>query len=291
MRFLQVEEFSSHMRPAGRLSNAAVFVQPIEPSIRTAATLPPAVAAACWYSHPAGPVWSAPTPLPAAHISPGRRLVRNSWGVFPDDPGGIPYLGFVKGEPPLQPMALEVYKTNRRGLSDPRLKGRDDLDISDSCFPPGPTRIFTDSRAFEIRQAPDVVYILSETDHWVRKIFTDGKERPDGFPVTWMGYSIGKYDGGTLVVDTTGINDKTWIDSLGTPHSEELHLIERLRRLNHDSLEIDFTFSDPKIFTKSWTAKKVYRLQPPGYEMKEDVICDQYRKLGLRKEGFEFIKR
>ena len=240
---------------------------------------------------PARPEPTAAKATPDLSGTWSRRSVRNPSGVFPDDPGGIPYLGFVKGEPPLRPMALEAYKANRKGLSDTRLKGRDDVDPSYSCFPPGPTRIFTDPRPFEIRQVAEVAYLLSETDHWTRRIFTDGKDRPDGFPVTWMGYSTGRYDGDTLVADTTGINERTWIDSLGTPHSEELHLVERFRRLNHDTLEIDFTFDDPKTFTKPWTAKKIYRLQPPGFEMKEGVICDQYRKLGLRKEGFEFIKR
>lgn len=211
-------------------------------------------------------------------------------GVFDDDAAGVPFLGFSKQEPPLEPAAMKVYEANRNGVSDPRLKGRDDSDPSNSCFPPGPTRIFTLPRPFEVRQTPQVVYILSEADHWVRRIYTDGRAQPVGYPVTWMGYSIGKYEGNTLVVDTTNINEKTWIDALGHPHSDALHLVERIRRVSHDSLEIEFTFDDPKTYTRPWTGKKVYQLQPPGYEIKEDVICDEYRKLGLRTEGYEFIK-
>ncbi len=239
---------------------------------------------------------TAPQPGAAIAAAPdlsgkwNRRAVRAPSGVYPDDPRGIPFLGFTKGEPPLQPMAREAYQANRKGLADPRLKGRDELDPSNSCFPPGPTRIFTDPRPFEIRQTAEVVYILSEMDHWVRRIYTDGKGRADGYPVTWMGYSIGKYNGDTLAVDTIGMYDKSWIDSLGTPHSEDLHLVERIRRVNHDTLEIEFNFDDPKAYTKPWTGKKVYRLQPPGYEMKEDIICEESRKLGLRKSGYEFIK-
>ena len=70
---------------------------------------------------------------------------------------------------------------------------------------------------------------------------------------------------------------------------EDLHLTERFRRVNQNTLEIEFTFDDPKTFTKPWTGKKVFQLQPPGFEMKEHVICEEYRKLGLRKEGYEFI--
>jgi hypothetical protein len=211
-------------------------------------------------------------------------------GVFDDDAGGIPFLGFTKQEPPLQPASMEIYKANRKGITDLRLKGRDDADPSNSCFPPGPTRIFTAPLPFEIRQTPEVVYILSETDHWVRRIYVDGRGHPDGYPSTWMGHSIGRYDGDTLVVDTTDINDATWIDALGHPHSDALHLVERIRRANHDTLEIEVTFDDAKDYTKPWTGKKVYQLQPQAYEIKEEMICEQYRKPGLRNDGFEFIK-
>jgi hypothetical protein len=207
-----------------------------------------------------------------------------------DEAGGVPFLGFSKQEPPLQPTAMEKYRANRNGVTDPRLKGRDDSDPSNSCFPPGPTRIYTLPQPFEIRQTADMVYILSETDHWVRRIYMDGREHPDGYPTTWMGHSIGKYEANTLVVDTTDINENTWIDTLGHPHSDALHLVERIRRVNHDTLEIEVTFDDPKTYTKPWTGKKTYQLQPSSYEIKEDMICDEYRKPGLRNDGFEFIK-
>ena len=215
---------------------------------------------------------------------------RTAAGVFEDDPDGVPFLGFTKQDPSLQPSTLDIYQNNRKGITDPRIKGRDDLDPSNSCFPPGPTRIFTLPRPFEIRQTAEEVYILSEMDHWVRRIYTDGRGHPDGYPSTWMGHSIGKYEGNTLVVDTAAINETTWIDTLGHPHSDALHLVERIRRLNHDTLEIEVTFEDPKAYTRPWTGKKVYQLQPVNFELKEDVICEEYRKAGLRKDGFEFIK-
>ncbi len=218
-----------------------------------------------------------------------RRAVSDRFGTLADDPGGVPFLGFGKGVPPLRSEGMDKYKANRQGIAEARAKGRDDLDPLSSCFPPGPARIFTLPRPFEIRQTPDTVYILSEFDHVVRRIYVDGRVTPDGYPSVWMGYSIGKYEGDTLLVDTTAISDQTWIDSLGTPHSEDLHLTERFRRVNQNTLEIEFTFDDPKTFTKPWTGKKVFQLQPPGFEMKEHVICEEYRKLGLRKDGYEFI--
>jgi hypothetical protein len=219
-----------------------------------------------------------------------RKITSTTNGILENDPDGVPFLGFTKQEPPLQPSAMEIYRANRKGISDARLKGRDDTDPSNSCFPPGPTRIFTLPSPFEIRQTADVVYILSETDHWVRRVYMDGRGHPEGYPSAWMGHSIGKFDGNTLVVDTADINDTTWIDTLGHPHSDALHLVERFRRVNHDTLEIEVTFDDPKSYTKPWTGKKSYRLQPPGYEIKEDTICEEYRRPGLRNDGFEFIK-
>jgi hypothetical protein len=234
---------------------------------------------------------SAPaTSMPILSGTWNRGVGHTAAGIFDDDAGGVPFLGFTKQEPSLQPSAVQIYQANRKGITDPRLKGRDDVDPSNSCFPPGPTRIYTIPRPFEIRQTADVVYILSEMDHSVRRIHMNEREHPDGYPSTWMGHSIGKYEGNTLVVDTVAINETTWIDTLGHPHSDALHLAERIRRLNHDTLEIEVTFEDPKVYTKPWTGKKVYQLQPPSYELKEDVICEEYRKAGLRKDGFEFIK-
>ena len=210
-------------------------------------------------------------------------------GIFSNDASGVPFFGFTKQEPPMQPPALEIYKANRQGVKDARAKGRDESDPVSSCFPPGPTRILTDARPFEIRQSADVVHIFSETDHWVRRIYLNDQGPPDGYPVTWLGYSNGKYEGDALVAETTGINENTWIDSLGHPHSEGLLVVQRFRRVNHDTLEITFTFSDPTFYSKPWNGKKTYRLQRPGSDFKEVVLCEQYRKMGLRK-GWEFVK-
>ena len=218
-----------------------------------------------------------------------RKVVRSASGVYADEFGGVPLLGFMKQEPPLQGEALEAFRANRKGVTDARLKGRDELDPLVACFPPGPTRIFAEPRPFEIRQTPQTVYILSELDHWVRRIYVNGTE-PNGFPPTWMGYSVGKYNGNTFVVDTRDVDDRTWVDGLGTPHSDALHVVERYRRLNHDTLEVEFTFEDSKAYTKSWSGKKVFQLEPAGFQMKDEVICEDYRKLGLRKDGYEFIK-
>jgi hypothetical protein len=135
-------------------------------------------------------------------------------------------------------------------------------------------------RLYELRQFPDVVLILFDEDHLVRRIYMDGRGHPDGSLSTWMGHSIGKYEGDTLVVDTVGFNDKNWIDRQGHPHSDSLHLVERFRRVNQNSLEYEVTINDPKAYIKPWTRKMVQDLLPPGFELLEGDLCDELLQIG-----------
>ena len=155
-------------------------------------------------------------------------------------------------------------------------------------MPEGPTEV-TRRRGFELRQFPDMVLILYNQDHGVRRVYVDGRGHPANLQHTWMGHSIGRYDGDTLVAETIEINEQSWLDSLGTPHSDALQLTERFRRVNRNALEIEFTFGDPKAFTRPWGGKKLYQLQPANYEMPDHVLCEEFRKEGLRRSGFEFF--
>jgi hypothetical protein len=86
-----------------------------------------------------------------------------------------------------------------------------------------------------------------------RQIFTDGRPLPPDPVPAWFGYSTGKWDGDTLVVDTNGINEKTILDNQGHPHTDALHLIERYRRTDFGHLELELTIDDPKAYTKPWS--------------------------------------
>lgn len=218
-----------------------------------------------------------------------RAAATSGAGILANDANGTPFLGFSKDAPPFTPEGMEKYKANRRGVSDARARGRDDQDPLAFCFPPGPTRIFTEPRPFEIRQIQEMTYILSEIDHVVRRIQTGG-EKFEGYPSTWHGYSVGHYDGDTLVAETTDVNEQTWLDGLGTPHSDELSLVERFRRVNRNTLEIEVTIKDPKTFTRPWSGKKLFQLQPANFEMPDTALCEEFRKEGLRKSGFEFFQ-
>jgi hypothetical protein len=178
-----------------------------------------------------------------------------------------------KEAPPMQPWAAERFRAAREGISDPNQQGRDELDsVITSCAPVGMPRIMLFPRAFEIIQIPGRVLMIFEWDHIVRQIFIGQKPPEDPDPV-WMGYSTGRWDRDTLVVDTIGLTDQTWLDSVGHPHSDKLHVVERIRRVGADKLDIDFTFDDPGAYTKPWTGKVGYqRMQ--GWQILEHFACE-----------------
>ena len=134
----------------------------------------------------------------------------------------------------------------------------------------------------EIMQVPGRVVMLFEYDHFVRQIFTDGRQHPQDMPPSWMGDSIGKWEGNTLVVDTVGFNDKTWLDLVGHPHTDALHLVERLRRVSHDTMTIDISIDDPKAYTRPWVAHSIYELKP-DWNIGEVICEDDVEFSGLEK--------
>ena len=185
-----------------------------------------------------------------------------------------PKYSFAKAAPPLQPLGAYRFGYNSLKPSEAMNgKGRDELNPRYNCLPPGPTQLLF-LHPFELIQSSRRLLIFYEDEqwHWVRQVWTDGRGHPEHLDPSWMGDSIGKWEGDTLVVDTIGLNDKTWIDEAGTPHTDALHMVERFRRVNHDTLEIEFSFDDPKIFTTPWTPKENFKLLPDG-EIHQSYSC------------------
>jgi hypothetical protein len=180
-----------------------------------------------------------------------------------------------KEDPPFQPWALTKWEANKN--DDPGQKytnGRVDQDPTvASCFPTGMPRLMTEVFPFEIIQVRDRVLILFEKDYAVSHIWTDGRKLPEDPDPAYMGYSIGKWEGDTFVVDTIGLKDRTWLDRAGHPHSDALHVVGRMRRVSHDRLQIDWTFDDPKAFTKPWTGQTIYRYKP-DWILEEFISCE-----------------
>src|ERR1700694_5636870 len=139
-------------------------------------------------------------------------------------------------------------------------------------MPPGVPRVETHGgHPFKIIQMPRELVLLYETstNEVFREVFTDGRPLPKDPQPSWKGYSVGKWEGDTMVVETIGFNDRQWDDSFGNPRSEQTHLTERYRRLNHDTLEMQIIIDDPKAYTKVWVSPpKLHKLEP-GWEIAE----------------------
>jgi hypothetical protein len=148
------------------------------------------------------------------------------------------------GPADIQPWASAL---SRKRLED---FGKDDPEIT-GCMPGGPRHI-TRGGLTKIIQTPTVVIFLFE-DLSYRQIFLDGRQMPKDPNPTWMGYSIGRWDGDTLVIETSGFNDRTWLDFAGHPHSEMLRMTERFRRPTFGRMELQVTLDDPTVYAKPLT--------------------------------------
>jgi hypothetical protein len=148
----------------------------------------------------------------------------------------------------IQPWARALVEQRREDL------GRQYMNVL--CVPLGPgyatSADSTGAEMIKIVQTPALVVILNP-DLTYRQIFLDGRELESAPNPSWMGYSVGHWDGDTLVVESFGFNDRTWLDHDGHPHTEGLRMTERYRRRNFGNLEVEVTFSDPGAYAKPWT--------------------------------------
>jgi len=194
--------------------------------------------------------------------------------VIPSKPGAAPDITgvwlidhfqpalFPKGTaPPFTPWGADLFKKSDPEVNDPNL----------ACLPHGVPRIMFVPLPVEIFQVPGRVLMYQEAGNQLRQIHLD-RGHPKDVDLTYNGDSVGKWEGDTLVVDSVGFNDVTWLDHVGLPHSDQLRVVERIRRVDHDTLRNDMTVEDPKTFTKTLTASQIYKLKP-GWEIAE-YTCD-----------------
>ena len=137
----------------------------------------------------------------------------------------------------MTPWAAEKFKDVRPPFGALQTFNDTNDPVQRYCDPPGVPRIYMYPWEITFIQTPKIVYILYEYTKVWREIYMD-RDHPKDPDSSWMGDSIGKYEGDTFVIDTIGFNDKTWLDQTGHPHSDALHVIERFRRLDHDRLEV-----------------------------------------------------
>jgi hypothetical protein len=131
------------------------------------------------------------------------------------------------------------------------------------CEPPGVPHIYgIGGYSVEIMQTPARILLFYESIHTFRTIWMDGRKPPEDADPLWMGFSVGRWEGNDLVVDTTGFNDKTWINGAGYPHSEALHLIERFHRTDAKHMQLDITIDDPKAYAQPWKMGVNFTFEP-----------------------------
>jgi len=130
------------------------------------------------------------------------------------------------------------------------------------CLPEGMPVVETAPAPYKIVQTPGLTLMLYERDTTYRQVYTDGRKLPEDPQPTWLGYSVGKWDGDSLVVDSAGFNDRGWLDARGHSHSEALHLTERFHRLDVGHMEVRLTIDDLQTYTKPFTVVLKQRLLP-----------------------------
>lgn len=162
------------------------------------------------------------------------------------------FADFKPGEEPLRerpraPLTLNSFKKDDPGIN---------------CLPTGMPMLLTIPVPFKIVQTPGLILMLTEGDNSFRQVYTDGRKHPVDPQPAWLGYGVGKWDGDTMVVETTGFNDRGWLDARGHKHSEELRLIERYHRRDFGHMDVQLTLDDPKTFTRPFAIKFTERLLP-----------------------------
>lgn len=206
---------------------------------------------------------------PIPRLSNGKPDLSGVWQSGGVSLYGEPGLSTVKLPPPVNPPPkrqaipyqdwAETKSKTFTAADDPTLK----------CLLPGVPRITTMPMPFEIVEKPKEVVIVYESFHAFRVIpINDKLEHPNDLVPTWMGDSVARWDGDTLVVDVTGFNDKTWLSGMGTFHSDQLHVVERYTLNPDDTITYTATVTDPKVLAKPWVTGALLR-RPPNTRVEE----------------------
>jgi hypothetical protein len=165
------------------------------------------------------------------------------------------FADFKPGEEPMRPEGAAIFA--RRFPAGPEVLP------STHCLPLSIPLVTNVSEFSKVVQTPGLIVIMLELNGGMtRQIYTDGRKLPVDPSPSWLGYSVGKWEGDTLVVDTVGFNDKGWLDVLGHPQSESMHLTERYHRRDFGHMDIEVTFDDPKLYTRPFSIKLTHLLQP-----------------------------
>ena len=232
--------------------------------------------------------WYRPVPTPDPKAKPGPAPVHdmsgtwepaNGWRNGVQASGAYNYPMDGKHFVPYTPAGEAAWKEHKYGDGFGSYPLEEVNDPFEMCDPIGFPRVsLHDLRALEIMQTPEKTIMIYENDQVWRNIWTDGRDFPKVIAEPrWYGYSVGKWtDPTTFVVDTVGLDTRTWIDNTGRPHTKDLKVEETFHRVNHDLMELTLTIIDPAYYTKPWNALDKYpmRLQSKSFDVRE-MICSE----------------
>jgi len=210
---------------------------------------------------PAAAAKASDTPGPAPRTLDGKPSLSGVWDVpyVPDMSRGVGALPFT-----------EWGEQNWKSYDPAK------FDYTAHCLPMGWTRQMNAPMPLEIMQEPNRIALLFEAWNTFKVVPTDGRNHPKDVDPTWMGNSVGHWEGDTLVVDTIGFNDRTRLDTIGHPHSDQMHVVERLTRTDSMHLAYEVTVEDPKAYTKPIVNKRTFTLKP-AWELME-YACEENNK-------------
>jgi len=170
--------------------------------------------------------------------------------------------------PPFTPAGQKMYEATKSEDA-----GANSKDGMLTCDPLGWPRWFTYNYGFEFVQLPDRLLQFFEWDHTWRTIWMDGRELPKDPDPRWLGYSVGRWEGDTLVIETTGFDDRAWLDQYGNVYSSEMRFQERWSRPERDSLQVVYRLDDPKSYTKPWVSTTKTFKRQNGVEIREEFCA------------------
>ena len=197
-------------------------------------------------------------------------------GVFATGPREYPSDGRPEHELPFTPLGLQTWKSHKPGFGVTAVPVAQNNDPFNICDPIGFPRLqLFNLRAIQIWQNKNQAQIVYQNSQAWRNIWMDGRPLPkEVSEPRWYGYSVGKWvDDYTFVVETMGLDERTWIDNVGRPHSDELKVVETFHRVNRDIIELTLTINDPKMYSKPWNALNKFRLrlQPEWFDIREQI--------------------
>jgi len=193
-----------------------------------------------------------------APISELMKILPDGVNGLGEDPPPMAFVNVLHGtkpeDDPLRPELRDAYKKQAAvALTEPPPA---------FCTPSATPFVDALPGPFKIVQTPKLTLMLVESDTDFRQIFTDGRKLPDNPQPSWLGYSVGKWEGDSLVVDTVGLTPFSPLDVLGHPHSDALHVTERFHRRDFGHMDLQITIDDPKTYTRPFTYKIDLRLLP-----------------------------